>query len=492
MIDINVLDKNFNIIEVIDTYESFIWTDRFKDYGDFELYSGVDSRILNSCRQDYYLQIAESQRLMIIESIDITTDAETGNHIKITGKSIESILDRRIIWDQTTVSGSKDHTLKTAIEVLFKLCFGNGSLGTRTKIKKTSTSDEYYVMRNKIPLDYYKKGVQQYQTIDTREERVITNLIYLRPDEETFLYYVETDDTKFVSGTTYYEYREALKRYVKTTDTTMISGKTYYVKADIVINKTQYTGDNFYDILQDLIESYTQYGLGYRILPLYSMRELYTDDYIRTHTDLSEIEYSYLSEYTLFFEIYTGLDRTYDQLERPYVVFSPNYDNIINTDYYDSIENYKNVSLVLGEGEGDKRVRYIVGGRDDDGNYINAFERRELYTDARDLQKDEYPGKTGKVDNYTLALKQRGLEDLYENVRQVTYDGTVEAERMFTYGKDFTLGDVIQIENEYGINGTARVIEYIISESDTGKEYYPTFDAVILVNDSVEDEEDDS
>ena len=47
MININVLDTDFNIVTVIDTYESFIWTDRFREPGDFELYSGIDLCVLS-------------------------------------------------------------------------------------------------------------------------------------------------------------------------------------------------------------------------------------------------------------------------------------------------------------------------------------------------------------------------------------------------------------------------------------------------------------
>lgn len=438
MININVLDTDFNIIGVIDTYESFIWTDRFKNYGDFELYSGVDSNLLNLCKQDYYLEILESPHLMIIEGIEITTDSEQGNHIRITGRSIESILDRRIIWDQTTVSGTKDHTLKTAIECLFKYCFGFGTKGTEITKKYTDmdgTQKRVPFIRGTVKLTTNKN-----QTIDVRKERVIRNLLYLRPDDS--------------------------------------------IMDGLIIEKTQFTGDNLYDIMIEIMDSYSQYGLGYRIIPLYRIREVYTDDYISGHTDLTVEEVQALSEYTFVFELYSGVDRSYEQDIRPYIVFSPDFDNIINTDYLDTIEGYKNVTLILGEGEGASRKRLILGGKDDNNDYLDPLMRRELYTDARDISRNEY----GTNANYKAALKQRGLEKLYECTREVTYDGEVEAERVFVYNADFLMGDIIQIKNEYGINGKARVIEYIISESESGRDFYPTFDSVELVNES-EDEE---
>ena len=438
MININVLDTNFNIVGVIDTYESFIWTDRFKNYGDFELYSGVTSNLLNLCKQDYYLEIQESPHLMIIEGIEISTDAESGNHLKITGRSLESIIDRRIIWDQTTVSGTKDHTLKTAIEVLFKYCFGFGTKGTEITKKYTDmdgTQKRVPYIRSTVRLTTNKN-----QTIDVRKERVIRDLLYLRPDEA------------------------------------MMDG--------ITIDKTQYTGDNLYDILMDIMDSYSSYGLGYRIVPLYKIKEIYTNDYISEHTDLTVEEVASLNDYTFVFEIYTGVDRSYEQNIRPYIVFSPDFDNIINTSYLDTIEPYKNVTLILGEGEGASRKRLILGGKDDNNQYVDPLIRRELYTDARDINMEDY----GTTSNYKAALKQRGMESLYECTRDITYDGEVEAERVFVYNEDFIMGDVVQISNEFGINGKARVIEYIISESNNGREFYPTFDSVELVNEFADEE----
>jgi hypothetical protein len=37
-VDIFVLDTEFRPVSIIDVYESLIWTDRYDEYGDFELY----------------------------------------------------------------------------------------------------------------------------------------------------------------------------------------------------------------------------------------------------------------------------------------------------------------------------------------------------------------------------------------------------------------------------------------------------------------------
>lgn len=49
---------------------------------------------------------------MIVEKIQITSDTEDGNHVTVTGRSLESILDRRIVWGQKLLSGNLQNGIK--------------------------------------------------------------------------------------------------------------------------------------------------------------------------------------------------------------------------------------------------------------------------------------------------------------------------------------------------------------------------------------------
>lgn len=104
--EIQVLDSNFDTVDELDVYKSFIWTDRFNEYGDFEVYTPCNSEVLEMLTPDRYLWCEKSDKLMIIEDIDITTDTEDGVNVKVTGKSLESILYRRIVWEQTDINGN--------------------------------------------------------------------------------------------------------------------------------------------------------------------------------------------------------------------------------------------------------------------------------------------------------------------------------------------------------------------------------------------------
>lgn len=92
-----ILDKSYATTAVLDKFESFIWTDRFRGYGDFEIYMPVETAALSFLKQDHYLQIQSSDRMMIIEELQTDTNAEEGNHLTVTGRSLESILERRVV-----------------------------------------------------------------------------------------------------------------------------------------------------------------------------------------------------------------------------------------------------------------------------------------------------------------------------------------------------------------------------------------------------------
>lgn len=110
--DIVLLDKNFIPVYVVDSYESFIWTDRYSEPGDFEYYNLANEEILNTFKIGYYLINSESDHTMIVESIETESDAENGDHVRITGRSIESLLERRLVWSQTIINGNLQSGLK--------------------------------------------------------------------------------------------------------------------------------------------------------------------------------------------------------------------------------------------------------------------------------------------------------------------------------------------------------------------------------------------
>lgn len=171
----------------------------------------------------------------------------------------------------------------------------------------------------------------------------------------------------------------------------------------------------------------------------------------------------------LIFIIYTGLDRSYNQTDRPYVVFSDSFENLYNTDYQVETEEYANTTLIGGEGEGVERVYTSVG----DSN--TGLSRFETFTDARDLSSNKGSEDEIPQSQYLALLKERGKENLASLAYTEGFSGEVLSDVAFKYGTDFDLGDVVTVINEYGISKNVRVLSAIESEDESGTKLLPQF-----------------
>ena len=123
--DIYVLDTSLNTVGVVDNYLSFIWTERYYTCGDFEVYLTASREMMELFKKDRYVAIGKSNRLMIIESLAIRADVEDGDKLIVSGRSLESLLDRRVVFSQTDISGNlqdgihkllKDSIIEPSIE----------------------------------------------------------------------------------------------------------------------------------------------------------------------------------------------------------------------------------------------------------------------------------------------------------------------------------------------------------------------------------------
>lgn len=346
------MDTNFKMVSVLDVFISFIWTDRYYEYGDFELYTRVSTDILSKIQSEYYLLNKESEHLMIVENIEIETDLEDGHTVKITGRSLESILDRRIVWSSTIISGNIQDCIKKLLN---------------DSIISPSIS-----------------------------ERKIDNFIF------------DTSNNSKITNT--------------------------------IIEETEYNGDNLYEIISGLCSAN---DIGFKVV---------------------------LNKSNQFvFSLYVGEDRSYEQTKNPYVTFSPEFDNLINSNYVESIQDYKNVTLVAGEKDDNDIPKTASTGN------VSGLSRRELYTEATDINQKQEDDTTLTDEEYKNLLIQRGNEALLKHKISVTFDGEFDATQMYTYNKDFFMGDIVQVANEYGIESKARIIEFIQSQDTNGYSMYPTF-----------------
>lgn len=114
---------------IIDDYFSFIWTDRFNTVGDFEMILPFTKKNSDLCTigdNDVIVTCNLSSRAMIIENVIIQISPESGKQIKISGRSYESILDRRVVADSIFYTDDyySDNKVSQAFNDILKKTFG--------------------------------------------------------------------------------------------------------------------------------------------------------------------------------------------------------------------------------------------------------------------------------------------------------------------------------------------------------------------------------
>ena len=177
----------------------------------------------------------------------------------------------------------------------------------------------------------------------------------------------------------------------------------------------------------------------------------------------------YIEDQKMKLKVYTGTDRSYRQTERPYVVFSDDFENLYNTTYEMKTEEYANTTLIGGEGEGVERVYTTVG------NEKEGLERFETFTDARDISSNEGTEDEIPLETYILLLQERGKENLSGMGLTEGFSGEVISDAAFRFEVDFFLGDTVTVINKYGICRDVMVLSVVESEDETGAKLLPQF-----------------
>lgn len=363
MLNFTTLDTWFEEMDVIDIYSSIIWNDRYTKCGDFELVTDMSQRIQTYQGLDTYLRSDRSDHIMVFETQRIKSSPENGIVRTFSGRSLESILDRRIIWNQLILTGS----LQDGIETIL-----NENI--------ISPTDSARAMANFV--------------FDPSTDPAITSL--------------EVD--------------------------------------------AQYYGENVYTAIQKLCETS---GIGFKI----------------TISPSKE----------MVFKLYAGIDRSKKQTLNPLVLFTPDHENLRGTEYYEDRGDQKNSALVAGEGEGsDRIVTEAYRFPTDEGTELDFADRsrREIFVDAASVSRTTNSGQL-TLEQYTLQLQERGWDELSKRPFVRSFEGEIEdSGSLYTIGVDFDLGDIVQIEDEFGHSSNTRVEEIILNEDNNGRRIYPKFGAL--------------
>lgn len=173
----------------------------------------------------------------------------------------------------------------------------------------------------------------------------------------------------------------------------------------------------------------------------------------------------YIENGKFVFTLYKGADRSCNQEEYSPVVFSPELDNLVASTYTCNRAEYKNAALVGGEGTGITQRTTAIGDS-------KGLERYETYIDGSSVSSN---GAIITEKQYYKMLQDYAKDELNTTAFTESFEGNVIPDGGYTLNKDYFLGDIVQVVNEYGIKATPRIVEVIESEDETGTSIVPTF-----------------
>jgi len=362
--EIYILDSLYRRITVVDTWVSFIWTERYSATGDFQLVVNSTLANRNLFIKGTKLAMSSSYRVMTVETAQDALDEQGNRLLTITGPSLESVLTQRL---------------------------ARGALDD-------STSDPQWVLTG-TPVE-------------------IANQMFHDVCVEGLL-----DPGDIIAGVT---------------EASIFPADTVPPPPDEI----EYSVDpqTLYDAEVALCN---QYLLGFRLV-----RDI--------------------SSGLLYWDVYSGSNRTSHQTALPAVVFSEEFDNLQNVTELSSVATYKNVAYVITP------VGCAIVYADNVDPAIAGFDRRVLIVTNTDITDTDPPTALAQM----MAL---GTQQLALNRQTAAFDGAISQTSKYVYGIDYNLGDLIEYRNSDGVSNTMQVTEQIFSSDNTGVKSYPT----LIINEFV-------
>lgn len=176
------------------------------------------------------------------------------------------------------------------------------------------------------------------------------------------------------------------------------------------------------------------------------------------------------SERIIEFSLYKGVDRSYDQLVNPPVIFSAEYGNLGPSRYSLDTTKFKTVALVVSPW----RDTSIT---DEEGNVVETETTRSVIEvgdfSVTGVNRREMFISSGS--GLPDAMATEAMETFAEINRLEELDSELDSKRQFIYGVDFNIGDTVQVITEFGLDAKAIVIEFIRSWTADGYTEVPTF-----------------
>lgn len=427
MIELYVLNKDLQSIGIIDAYTSLIWANRYNQVGDCELYIPATIEALNLLKKGNYLARNDDEMVCRIEKIELDTDIEDGNYLIVTGYDVKKILHQRVIWSQTNVDGRVEDYIRNIVHksLVAPNLYGRAITDTQGR--------NNFMLGDRMNFTEVTTQQVSYDNVGEKVEELCQQ----------------------------YEWG-------------------FKVIVDVTVN-------NFYFCL------FKGADRSRNVIFSQDFENLVTTKYIEDDSNLANVALVAgegegakrarnvsgfemgLNRYEIYVDA-RDLSKTinYEELTAIYPLAASGGQGYIDGTFYKM--GYINIPIVDDDQLTQLKINYPNG----EEIYIGGIQYYRTYDPIIADLKSGTPQPNDSVILrpliYEIYLLNRGYEKLAEYGSTVTFEGSVNPNVTFVYKEDYFLGDLVTVENEYGITKKARIVEVVEVCDENGYVIEPKFE----------------
>jgi len=431
-----ILDKNLNLRGVVDGYNSLIWASRYREIGDCELYVPATPEMLALCQKGFYIARDGDPMICQIRKIELDTDAEAGNYIIATGYDAKILLDQRVVWTTMTANGNAERFARKMVVGALgadagegrqltdsdgRLIFGLGAESGLTD--RLSEQVSYKNVGEKIREYCLKFGWGYRMTLD-EETRTLLFSLYKGADRTESVIF--SDEYENLAATKYIEDE------TKMGNVAMVAGEGQGSDRQRAIIGS-FSGAERFEIYVDARDLSQKITFG-ELTEIYPPEE--SGGYGRIVPDGDGWVYRVSM---IDIQIVDAWHLTWLEV------------------------NYPGGTVVTVDGTAYYRMTDLIVA-DLPGQTPEAEETVEL----RDVV-------------YLPYLLSRGYEQMAQFGAVRSFEGTIEPNTTFIYGRDYHLGDIVTVQSAFGISVSVRIVEVVEVWDDSGYNVEPKFEYITEV-----------
>lgn len=453
MVYLTLLDKNLEAQGIITDFSSLIWDKKYNGVGECEVYAKVDLERFDIVKTSKFVKRSDDTMLCIIKKIEITTDSEKGDYVTITGQDCSCFMDQRIVWSPTVYNDTVENIIRNMI--------------TSSLIDLDIPND----IRN-IYTDFYGQFFFLGDKVNF-EEVAQTQISYKNVGEK-----IREFCSQYGWG-----YKVEIEKYPDSDNKLDLLFKLY--KGDDLTNKVVFSEDNYNLITSKLtidksncvnVARIGGEGEGFQRALVhvgetesFERNEIFVDSKnVQNPIKMSDIK-----------SLYPGGSFQWLSNKMCYAyIVNVSATNPLQIPIIDETQaTYLSISFGYGEIDDSGNYPVFKIPRSNNSSDPNHLYVAYIYNEQSVTPDDDSDGYLQDM-FYKNLLFQPGVDAVAERPVIRAIEAVINPYGIFKYKEAWQLGDLIKIENKYGLSTQARIVEVIEVFNENGYSVEPKLEYI--------------